>query len=340
MISLPVVWIVSVLTTIAAYTLARNPRVPFHARIFLCAFLVMLAVIGMLLGFRLSFAARWAALLQPFVAVLVAPLAYLGFLALARDVGAEWRRTLMWNALPVGLAQIGMISPIPVSADVFVLAINCLYLVRMAGLLRGGADDFPLVTPDAMRILKPALVATVVLLGLMVAADGLVFAVTLVAPEPHLMALLSGASGVLAAFIFVVALVGGPMVLRWPDSAKGDTRATTARDLALVQALERLMAEKQLYRDNNLTLARLAKRLSVSARELSVAINRASGENFSRYINGYRIRHAQSVLRETDLPVTEVMFESGFISKSSFNTEFRRITGQTPSQFRASRADN
>jgi AraC-like DNA-binding protein len=32
------------------------------------------------------------------------------------------------------------------------------------------------------------------------------------------------------------------------------------------------------------------------------------------------------------------MFEAGFVSKSSFNTEFRRVTGKTPSQFRAETA--
>jgi AraC-like DNA-binding protein len=68
---------------------------------------------------------------------------------------------------------------------------------------------------------------------------------------------------------------------------------------------------------------------------MSNAVNRCVGENFSRYINGHRIRHAQELLRETDLPITEVMFESGFVSKSSLNTEFRRIVGQTPSVFRS-----
>jgi AraC-like DNA-binding protein len=298
-----------------------------------------LAVIGVLLGVRLSFESRWAAVLQPFVAVLAAPAAYLGFLALARDAGPKWNRTLLWNALPVGLAQICILAPIPVSADVFVLAINSLYLVRMATLLRCGADDFPLIAPHSMRILRPALYATIVLLALMVATDGLIVAISFFAGEPFVMKFLTGVSGVFAAFIFVVALVAGPRVLHRPEHADDRTQAPTDRDRALMQGLDALMAEKQLYRDSDLTLTRLAKRLSVPARDVSAATNRATGENFSRYVNGYRIRHAQRALQETNLPVTEVMYESGFISKSSFNTEFRRATGQTPSQFRASRAD-
>ena len=98
------------------------------------------------------------------------------------------------------------------------------------------------------------------------------------------------------------------------------------------------MNDTHLYTDSNLTLARVARRLSVPVRDVSNAINRTTGENFSRYINGFRIRHAQVALRETELSITEVMFEAGFVSKSSFNTEFRRLTGQTPSQFRADRA--
>lgn len=339
MIALPFVWLVSVLTTIAAYTLARTTRVPFFARLFLCTFLLALAVVGLLLGVRLSFESRWAAVLQPFVALMVAPAAYLGFLGLAQDTGPAWRKTLLSNALPVGLAQLAILAPAPVSSDIIVLAVNIFYLTRIAGFLGYGADDFPLIAPHAMRIVTPALYTTIALLGLIVAADGLVFAVTLVAQDPHLMALLTGISGVFAGFIFVATLIGVPMVLHRPEAATENTQAATEHDRAVMRAVEALMAGKQLYRDSDLTLARVARRLSVPVRDVSAATNRTTGENFSRYINGHRIQHAQRALLETDLPITEVMFDAGFISKSSFNTEFRRAAGQTPSQFRASRAD-
>jgi len=73
------------------------------------------------------------------------------------------------------------------------------------------------------------------------------------------------------------------------------------------------MQSKELFRDSNLTLARLAKRLSVPARDLSGAINRVTSENFSRFINSYRIAYAQRALLDTDLPVTEVMLEAGLV---------------------------
>jgi len=76
MITLPLVWRVSVLTTIAAFPLAQDTRIPFQARLFLCVFLLTLASIGLLLGLRLSFDAPWAARVRPLVAVMVAPSAY------------------------------------------------------------------------------------------------------------------------------------------------------------------------------------------------------------------------------------------------------------------------
>ncbi|WP_246717388.1 helix-turn-helix transcriptional regulator [Oricola nitratireducens] len=288
---------------------------------------------------RLSFGAGWAGLAQPLIAVLVAPSAYLGFRALSQDTSASWREALIWNGVPVVFAQLAILAPIPVSADVFVLAITGVYLFRIATLLRYHADDFVQVTPDAMRIVRLAIYATMVLLAMMVATDGLIVAASLFAREPFVLNFLTGVSGVFAAFIFIVALVGGPIVLYPPGSAGNKTEAPSDRDRALMQALDALMTEKQLYKDNNLTLARVARRLSVPVREVSAATNRTTGENFSRYMNAYRIRHAQRVLRETDLSITEVMFDAGFISKSSFNTEFRRIVGQTPSQYRMKTAD-
>jgi len=54
----------------------------------------------------------------------------------------------------------------------------------------------------------------------------------------------------------------------------------------------------------------------------------------SQWINGFRIERARELLISTPLPVTEIMLESGFITKSNFNREFQRITGVSPTVFR------
>lgn len=339
MSAFPITWLVSVLMTVAAYMLAWNTRVPGRSRIFLCAFLICLVLVTVLLGMRVSLDWLWPARMQPFVAILSAPAAYLGFAALTVDNTERWNSMLLRNGGLVGVALLWLAAPVQVSADVFILAINCFYIVRLASLLRHSADDFLSVPPHATGLWRSAIYATIALIGLMIAADGLVFAISLVASEPHLVTLLTGVSGLFAGFVFVVALIGVPLILHVSQREAPDRVAPSEADHALMQTLNGIMKDKELFRDSNLTLARVAKRLSVPARDLSGAINRVTAENFSRFINGYRIAYAQGALLETDLPVTEVMFEAGFLSKSSFNTEFRRVTGLTPSQFRTAGAN-
>ncbi|MGL5010519.1 MAG: helix-turn-helix domain-containing protein [Paracoccaceae bacterium] len=92
------------------------------------------------------------------------------------------------------------------------------------------------------------------------------------------------------------------------------------------------MARDKPYLDPNLTLAHLARKLRVPAKTLSAAINRATGENVSRFVNAERIRHAQSILLRGET-VTEAMLASGFNTKSNFNREFLRVAGASPSDW-------
>ena len=338
MITLPLVWLVSVLTTIAAFALAQDTRMPFQARLFLCIFLLALASIGLLLGLRLSFDTPWAARLQPLVAVMVAPSAYIGFSALTQDLGSNWRKRLLLSGTSVAVAQLAILATLPISADIFVLGINSIYLVLIASLLRRAPDDFVHVAPHGLIIVRSAIKATIVLLGMMVATDLSIMAASLFAGDAYILTFLTGVSGVFTAFIFLVALVGAPMLLQVNKSEATNVEGPTDDDRATRAVLDALMNDTHLYTDSNLTLARVARRLSVPVRDVSNAINKTTNENFSRYINGFRIRHAQRALRDTELSIIEVMFDAGFVSKSSFNTEFRRLTGQTPSQFRAESA--
>ena len=105
-----------------------------------------------------------------------------------------------------------------------------------------------------------------------------------------------------------------------------------AGDAALVVAMEALMAERRLWQDPDLTLARIARRMGVPAKALSGAINRVRGENVSRVVNGWRIAEACRLMRG-GATVTEAMLGAGFNTKSNFNREFLRVMGQPPSQW-------
>jgi AraC-like DNA-binding protein len=105
-------------------------------------------------------------------------------------------------------------------------------------------------------------------------------------------------------------------------------------DKAIASQVDALMLEQHLYRDPDLTLERLARRSGIPARQISVALNRIYGRNISQVVNEYRINDAKRRLVTTHDPVTTIMLESGFGTKSNFNREFLRVTGMTPSSYR------
>lgn len=108
---------------------------------------------------------------------------------------------------------------------------------------------------------------------------------------------------------------------------------TEAEDSDILLRLDAFLARERAHLDPGLTLARLARRLHLPEKRLSAAINRATGTNLSRHINGWRIRHACQLI-EAGHSVTGAMLESGFNTKSNFNREFLREAGTTPSKWR------
>ena len=106
---------------------------------------------------------------------------------------------------------------------------------------------------------------------------------------------------------------------------------------SLLNQIQHLLADKKLYRNPTLTLKDLAVEIGTSDRAVSQIINQSMADNFYDLVNTYRIREAQRILKENPDPkltVLEVLFEVGFNSKSSFNTQFKKKTGMTPSEFK------
>lgn len=106
-----------------------------------------------------------------------------------------------------------------------------------------------------------------------------------------------------------------------------------------IQRIKNYMIEDEPFLDPSLTVKSLSEKISIPHRELSVLINQELGQHFFDFVNGYRIEKAKSILKDntkTKLTVLEILYEVGFNSKSSFNTAFKKHTGQTPTAFRKS----
>lgn len=104
-----------------------------------------------------------------------------------------------------------------------------------------------------------------------------------------------------------------------------------------IKKIEDYMKIEEPYLDPSLSLYDLSKQLEMSSRELSVLINHNLNQHFFDFINEYRIKKAMKLLSDKQnkkLTVLEILYEVGFNSKSSFNTAFKKHTGNTPTQFR------
>jgi AraC-like DNA-binding protein len=111
------------------------------------------------------------------------------------------------------------------------------------------------------------------------------------------------------------------------------------RDQAIITRLDQYLGEHKPYLDPDLTLARLARKLVLPAKQLSAAVNRNKNENVSRFINRHRIEHACTLIAKGK-SVTVAMFDSGFNTKSNFNREFQRIKNIPPSKWQGSLLNN
>jgi AraC-like DNA-binding protein len=103
----------------------------------------------------------------------------------------------------------------------------------------------------------------------------------------------------------------------------------------LMRRIEELVVGKKMYLEPELSLPQIALALKEKERNISQAINTIQQRNLNDYINSLRIEHAcQLLLSNKEKPIFEVMYESGFNTKGAFNQVFKRITGETPTQYR------
>ncbi|MEX0288994.1 MAG: helix-turn-helix domain-containing protein, partial [Flavobacteriaceae bacterium] len=102
--------------------------------------------------------------------------------------------------------------------------------------------------------------------------------------------------------------------------------------------LTRLMQTDQMYLNPDLNSKDLADELGISTKLLSQVINQGFGQNFFDFINTSRCEEVKRILQGPDQKMTilEAMYHSGFNSKSSFNKEFKKLMGLTPSQYKRS----
>ncbi len=102
-----------------------------------------------------------------------------------------------------------------------------------------------------------------------------------------------------------------------------------------VSQVKQYLAEHQPYLQSTISLERLAQDVGVPAKALSIIINNIYDCSFSEYIGQRRLDHAKKLLIDSPkMKIEEVAAASGFNSRSSFFSIFKKVQGCTPSTFR------
>lgn len=128
-----------------------------------------------------------------------------------------------------------------------------------------------------------------------------------------------------------------PDVSALPDQVTKYEKSALTPEMAnrIERKLRAAMTGDLLHRDPNLSLWSLARHIGASPNYISQTLNENIGESFFDFVNSFRIADAQILLRDTDQTVLTITYDVGFNSRSSFYTAFKKVTGQTPTAYRA-----
>ncbi len=94
------------------------------------------------------------------------------------------------------------------------------------------------------------------------------------------------------------------------------------------------------HQSEDLSLGRVAKAVNTSTFYFCKMFKKATGLNFTNFLSRIRVERAKNLLLNPNLRVSEIAFEVGFQSLTHFNRVFKRIIGQSPTEYRCKLAGN
>ena len=123
------------------------------------------------------------------------------------------------------------------------------------------------------------------------------------------------------------------------EAKEAEEAAISAKSRELFPKIVKLMEEQQLYTDEDLNRDMIAEKLGTNYKYVVKAIKDCTGETLTAFINGYRMRHATRLLRDTDDSIAIIAEISGF-SHRTLTRLFQAQFGITPSEYRKKSMDS
>jgi AraC-like DNA-binding protein len=348
MIAIPLPFVIALLLSILAVLLfIRREETTQSAFVFIALCALTISIVGL----RWTFDYSLFRLLQPIFAACIPATAWYCF------SNAHKRQTFrFWHALPPILVTLSSFT-YPFWQPPLDPVLTLLYVGYGLALIRASLQTSNL--PEQVRLsdidnaLKAERIAGAMLL-MSASIDGALAVDFSLFGGHHTLIILTIGHAVLlpmlAIAVIMVSLSIAPNTIETDHQDKIENRTEEQKEKThhqltddeikdIVHKIDVLLTTKEAFLDPDLTLDRLARKACIPARQISIAINQIYGRNVSQVVNEYRIERAKSLLTSSDRSITQIYLDSGFQTKSNFNREFSRVTGQTPSAFRRSTVD-
>lgn len=126
-------------------------------------------------------------------------------------------------------------------------------------------------------------------------------------------------------------------LVRYAKNSLSNEQGNSSEIKNKIEKIKQFMIEKEPFMESTISMKSLSESLEMDTKELSFIINQELKTHFFDFINTHRINKAKELLSDTSkkqLTVSEIMYDVGFNSKSSFFTYFKKKENQTPTQFR------
>lgn len=326
LVPIPFLTALAVIALSLRFAVAKG--LPTPTRVFLTAAGLVAAIEAVLVGLRFGYGLSDAIAYQRVLPLAIGPLIYLGFLALTSFEARSRRAALLHLGVAMALIAVFAVRGLALPMlDIAILLSYSVYIILLHRMWRAGPDALTRARLSEATTLRIWLLGAIGLLTFVLVMDAAIaaaFAYGLGDKAPLLISF--GTASLTLLFLF--ALTRQPVTVTARASQPNDGFAR----------IEALMRKAELFRDPDLTLSRLARRLGAPSRAISQAINAATGQNVSQYVNQHRIEAAAKALQTSSDTIEAIALDSGFLSRSNFYREFQRVHQITPAAYRRAHA--
>lgn len=97
------------------------------------------------------------------------------------------------------------------------------------------------------------------------------------------------------------------------------------------------MNTHEIWMDNELSIAKVADKSEIPRHYITQILNQYLQKNFNTFVNEYRIEYAKKLMNSekySNWSILAIAYESGFNSKATFNSFFKKYTGITPTEYK------